>query len=337
MQTLGSMLKDLPPNLLRDVANSSGGRRLAASLGMNMPRLVRAMATGALDQALRGSRLDDAPVEQMYNECPGTEYGGCTVVRDAAGAIVRVDCPDQGGSGGDCGCSTSTNANCVTGEPQFAPCTLEQACLAYRYAPFSARSLGAGIVPGEPLSLFQRQSATRWALTILPVAARNLSSLESIGVSVATLPAAIAAVSFQTSELRRNPQGQWVWAWNTPIWVYGPMMEIKDGRCMCPPGSLEGRAAYNGPIRVSFELVTAPLAVEEVVVTVSPKRIECLEPDRDDSGKIVCPEPAELCGLTELRDSYTNAVGVPIPRTQYLWGTGLPPQEPVLNYLGIYT
>lgn len=337
----------------RNIVQSPAGRDLAAALELTPSALLqlvqnnlaglerlcqrRPTAAGMLVRMLDG---EFPPASPANSPEPGV-YENCRVEVGADG-IRRVVCPQQAPEGGcGCGCcpTPATNANCLPSEPTYAPCTVDQICTMYEMAPFTASTTMAATPPPagtDQTRLFQRVSATRYQLIILPIAAANMSCLEAISVKFVTLGVGVmqvpAALGYQCSRLRQDPQGQWVWAWDAPKTVYSPFFIITNERCTCPPKALCCCQVYNGPVRVIVDVDVEPAVGDLVTITAAFTKNNC--------GQIQCKpcDPQPLCGLQLLRDTYTDANNVATSPHSYLWGgLGLPPQSAVLSYPGVFT
>jgi hypothetical protein len=342
--SLCSLLANAGP-AARNLLATSEARNLAVVLGVNPAGLLGLARAGTLDQLCAGMP-GAAPLAAALmangldpSAANGEVYENCRVVRMPDGTM-RVQCPDAA-PGGACGCgnncppgcipATQTgNANCMPADPTFAPCTVEQICSSYKYAPITASWAGifsAPIPPADTQFLFQRVSLTRYVMTILPIGVASRNCLTSVQVIVGGTEVKPAAVAYTCSRLRQQPEGQWVWTWDTPTWIYGPAMVMTDGRCTCPPGSLCCCQVYNGPSRVIVDLANSPGDVALVTVTAAFGKDACGEAQCGP-----CP-PGLICGTQLTAASYIGA-GAPGPvlgSHSYLWGGGLPPQEPVLN------
>lgn len=349
-------LRTQSPSALRALIMGPRGRALAAALGIKPGALAGAAARGALASLCGSSRPGVAQAVAMLEEgaaavirsvASDNDNGGtavqqldnCKVFYDAAGNM-RVQCPQP--SNGACGCNACTrpNTNCIPAEPSFAPCTVDSVCKAYKLAPFTASIVIAPPTGNtEPVSLFERVSATRFILTVLPIGASSKLCMTSIAVQIRTgagidVVVVPQSAGFSNARLRKNPQGTWVWAWDTPQVVYGPNFTITDMRCTCPPGELCSCQVYNGPTRVQFDLLASQLTAGEVLsVTIGYFRENC--------GLVQCApcEPGDLCNYTELRATYGGPGDTQYAPQSYLWttlgnGNTIPPQEPVLSYAG---
>ena len=334
---------------LRAILASPEGRALADAIDMTPASLAGLVASGssvvnalcdsgpAADAAARldallGRRSQGTPRAGMYESC--------RVIVDDDGT-TRVICPEQTPAG-ECGCgknppkcppTTTGNGNCLPSDPHYAPCTVANICTSYKYAPFTASWAGAPLAvgaDGEPAFLVQRVTTTRYMITILPIGVASKICLDSISIVSGPLatPVAVpaAALGFQCSRLHTDPAGVWVWAWDTASWIYAPKLTITDGRCQCPPGAMCCCQTYDGPVRFIVDLVKAPLDTDTTTFTVSFTRENCGEAQCGP-----CP-PGPLCGLTLLHNTYLNTASVDIGAHTYLWGAGLPPQEPILRY-----
>lgn len=334
-------LRNLGPARARGALGTLDGRRLSALLGMTTEQLLAAVDNGALDQlcATRPGAAGPAGglaamLRQMEGSMAERQYDNCKVIVDAAGN-TRVVCPEQPTPGGPCACgccppttATQPSTNCLGFDPSFAPCTVANTCTTYKMPPFTASIVAAAPVPGEPVRLFQQTTTTRFVLTVLPVGIASELCFESFRVTLAGAVVDATGIAFQTSALRQNPDGTWVWAWNPPVFSYADNWIITSGRCTCPPGEVCGCQTYNGPYRVSVDLAVAPAVGDLIALTVNTSRRKCGE-----ANCLPCMPP-ELCGATLLRATYTSAAGTPISAQSYLWGGGPSPQEPVLNYAG---